>query len=1342
MEIDDSGETGDGRRLSIEKKPIIITDTTSIGDEDDEPSAFQRLPDEIIQQILQETDSNGFASLALLNSKWRSVAQQAHLYAHHLSNCPSYAMSHSGPVKVNGEDDLPKLKRQFAKEVKRNLFEAYLRPNETIIKVISNSISSSSCPGGEGIQFSASPKGHHLLAYNSSRIHVVDVRGAEIAVTREFKILRRPAATCINDQGTMLAVLLTEMQVDIYDLTQAPPKRTHSMILDHSPRAIALSPCGSVLAAAYEGGIEVSSLNQTAMATDRRAVKCDGVDALTFSFDGTQILGTTVHSSQPNTVILTAPYYDPGSHMESDDISALWTTSILFPNTSRDCSHAALIQNGKYEEAAWTFTYDRSFETFRAVRIDDLRNGTTYFTGPVPNTESQTRLIPCTLPAASYYGELVSAGFQGKDIWLYGIPEDLDAVLDTTNVVGENSSGTGGLLRRNSGPSMRSASRIQEHETRVPQWQILCDKLRNTFVGGYKIAELEGVSTVKFVADFADSCIKERLVVTARGVTPNISITDDEGIDFVDGGRITLLDFDYGVTNGVIKEYTIEVGTREPEVLEEEHRDMETEVAIVRRRTVAQKRGSRAVSAVMRSATTAASRPPPLPTQPSPSTQPEEHEDDPLIPRRVGAAPARRNGPPSTVDEGGETESILEEQEALDAPYSQGDPRSGTTLRRAATAAANNRRLQPQHTAAGQVEYRRADGRAEHPHESDADNWVPPPPPYQKEDPGDLPAFLRHTVVLPAGSGIQTQDGKLQVGTVDRQAARMSSASMYQPRRSQTVTTTTNNRHSSPNPPVPPVPPLPSLDVIPPVPALPAGIMGSPLPSPPRIMASHERNGSSGSLSVQNPVVRPGSSSSRFLEGDNIYDVSPPDSPALAPVRQHVSREPSDSPAENDSSPPARASMLLVSPPTASQRDFAGSGPDHPTGQAAHGTGLAPGAGETVMASFSSVTTALVPPSHGPVVSEEPPTVRRLSVSRTWPTQPMPINTAAVSDGYPYSAPVPGNGTDSNMSQSFPPLPRPDQGSSFENNNRLSGHFQLPPRVPVAVAGPHSAHPAMMAPTMDEHLPHPHQPWRRTSYQRPVSQQQHYSFPLQQGSGGSPPYHRSCHSRATIHGPQPRRPSDIVTSGPSFQQHQEEMPLIISTPKGVQGAFDAPGSFSSSQQRAETPILSPVPRHPRPVTQSSILTPRTAPERLDTIFSLSDVPQQQQQQQQQQQMQQHRFLNHPPPVPTVLGSSSGGGLSGFARRVPSLNRKPSRAERSAAKNIADAKKRGWSGMTVRSKSRRERGKKKQQETDAMSTAAWTTDVQGNNVTWQRGQGGYQGRWHGKDKEKDKKCLVM
>ncbi|KAK3310555.1 uncharacterized protein B0T15DRAFT_41967 [Chaetomium strumarium] len=1300
-------EAGNARRCSIEKRPIFVLDADTdanadadAGLDDKEPSAFERLPDEIIEQILRATDASGFASLALLNTKWRSVAQQAHLYAHHLASCPSYAMSHNAPPQAASEDDLPRLRRLFAKEIKRNLFDAYLRPSQTIIKVVSNSISSSSCPGGEGIQFSPSPKGHHLLAYNSSRIHVIDVRAPEIEVKREFKILRRPAATCINDEGTTLAVLLTEMEVDIYDLTKTPPKRTQSMILDHSPRAIALSPCGSILAAAYEGGIEVSSLNPGALATERRAVKCDGVDALAFSFDGTQILGTTVQSSQPNTVILTAPYYDPGSHMADDNISSLWTTSILFPNTSRDCSHAVLIQNGKHEEAAWTFTYDRSFETFRAVRIDDLRNGTTYFTGPVPSPNSQARLLPCTLPAASYYGELVSAGFQGKEIWLYGIPEDLDAVPETASAGADDGSNGNGLFRRSSGPSVRSSARLQEssESARLPQWQILCDKLRNTFITGYKIGELEGVNTVKFVADFADSCMKERLIVAARGVVPNVSVTDDEGIDFVDGGRVTILDFDYGVRDGTVKEYTIEVGTKEPEVLEEEHRDMDTEVAIVRRRTVAQKRGSRS-AAVMRSMTSAA-RVPPLPTQPP--ARPEDDEDDPLVPRRIGAPPVRSVQQVAATDEV-DTQSI-EEQEALDAPYDHTSPRSGTTLRRAATAAANTRRLHPAAAAGGHIVYRRADGRTEHPHESDADNWVPPPPPYQKDDPCDLPSFLRHAAILPlAGAGTQPPGAQAEQSR-DRQANRNSSASMHQQhRRAQPAAS--SNRHSSP---IPPVPPLPSLSDIPPVPPIPAvlqGATGSPaLPAPvlPHT-GSHGRAGSSGLQSSNGDASRPATRDSRYLGEENIYDVSPPDSPAMAPVAHHVSGEPGDSRALSFPEQPARASTVpQASPPGVTGGERATAAGSQPASVSPEG-----GPPATVESQVTAQATASLSPSANKTsVPGGEPLVRRISVSRTWPIQPMPINTGNASEGYPYSAP-PVNRNPA-LSQSFVHPPRPEQMPDLDNrasaSRPLSGSFPLPPRIPTDI--------------------HMSGDWRRTSYQRPVSQQQHYSFPLQRDQSPA----LQVNARATIHAPQPQRPHNMGPAAPA-----EDMPLIISTPKGVSGAFDPPDRHPS-ERRAETPILAPVPHRPRPQTQASILRP-PAQDRLDTIYSSSSAPP----------GQQGAVRLSVPPIPSAPGSTS----TGFSRRIPSLSRKQSRAERSAAKNLADAKRRGWTG---RSKSRRK--KKKERDFDAASSAAWTDVTVGaysvrSGFMGHGGGGGNYGNNNGEavrglkaEKGKDRRCVVM
>ncbi|KAK8088925.1 hypothetical protein PG997_003886 [Apiospora hydei] len=559
----DPGDTAIASRPSMEKRRPSSSSSSSPSSaaRDDAPSAFKRLPDEIIEQILRLTDPDSFASLILLNSNWRRVSQQAHLYAYHLSRCPSYSASHkSMPASLNkdGEDALPKLRRLFARQVKRNLFQAYLRPRTTTIKLVSNSISSSSVPGGEGMQFSSSPRGYHLLAYNSSRIYVLDIRGPELVVKRELKIMRRPVSACTLDDGSLLAVLSSDMQVDVYDLRQHPPKRTQSLVLDNPPRTIAF----------------------------------------------------------------------------------------------RDCSHAVLIQESSSEEASWTFTYDSSFETFRAVRIDDLRNGTTYFTGPIPNTSAQSTLLPCTLPAATYCGDLVSAGFEGKDVWIYGVPEDLEAVPETTS----NSSsepGVPNLNRRNSSLSVRTpSSRLQEtNGGRVPQWQILCDKYRNTFVSGRKVTALEGVSTVKWVADYGSSSLQERLVVAARGVQPAKPITEEDGIDFVDGGRITILDFDYGTTDGETVDITIEVGTQEPEVLEEEHRDMDTEVAIVRRRTVAQRRGGR--SGGMRSATSAVAQAGSLLRLPALPDDRGCDDDDPLIPRRIGASGSQANTSATTHNEPG-----------------------------------------------------------------------------------------------------------------------------------------------------------------------------------------------------------------------------------------------------------------------------------------------------------------------------------------------------------------------------------------------------------------------------------------------------------------------------------------------------------------------------------------------------------------------------------------------------------------------------------------------------------------------------------------------------------------
>lgn len=1160
-------------------------------------------------------DPNSFASLILLNSNWRRVSQQAHLYAHHLALCPA-TIGPKPSASSASDDDLPRLRRLFSRQIKRNLFDAYVRPKVTNITLISNAISSSSAPGGDGLQFSHSLRGHHLLAYNSSRIYVLDVQCIEPVVKREFKILRRPAAVCIVDDGTLLAVSSTDMQIELYDLSHVPPRRKQSLILDHLPRAIALSPCGSVLAAAYQGGIEVQSIAPGALPTERRAVKCDAVDSLAFSFDGTQLLGTTSTSKPSNTVILTAPYYDPGSQMMDSNVAAMWTTSILFPNTSRDCSHAVLLQESSSIEAEWSFTYDRSFETFRAVRIEDLRNGTTYFPGPVPNANTPGALIPSTLPAANLGGQLVSAGFESKDVWVFGVPEDLQAVPEPPPGSTTNSAG----LSR--GLSNRSATRPQDTEQgRVPQWQVLCDKLRNNFVYGRKVAELEGIGSMRWVSKSPNSSLQERLVVCAKGVQPSKPITEEDDMNAVDGGRVTIIDFDYSLEHGSTAELTIDVGTAQAEALEEEQRDLATEVAIVRRRTVAQQRGGRGGSAARAAiASRQANRndlAPPVPSL-------EQNDEDPLLPRRVLTT---RDRAPAGEQEDVEDATYEEVQEALDAPYGHTDPRSVTSLRRAATAAAMSRQRAPQAAAAGPVEYRRADGRREHPHESDADGWVPPPPPYSKDDPVDLPAFLRH----PAIPGAPIQPGSDRSDRPDLPHSQQSVPPVTTLPRSASIA----NRQD-----------LPRLHTSPP-PVTHTRVSGIEQPSSSisqsAVVTTASTNPSSGGVShaMSRPLSLTSDRPSRIdpqNATEDLYDVSPPASPRLTAVG--VSPQTTGH---------TVASQLLTAVSTDSTSH---SGPSHTLRPNHH---------------------AIAPSRQGAAGPEQDmtasPTSRlhRLSNSFTFPWSPKPAQAQGgrqtpAQAGYPHSAPPRILDEDESLrSAAPPPLPRPDQMYSLHNrqssctSRRASGMVQSP-MPDISISQSYSDRP---------------------------------DWPL------------------------PSLPTAI--SSPQTTMPAPDRPLIISTPQGISGAFDGPSSRGSEQQQpaaaGDAIIHAPVARHPRPV--SGALTRGSTAERLETIFS----PQ-------------------PAQPPTATGAQP---LTASSLRYhTSMTRRESRARRSAAKNMQDAKGRGWrSGSSVgagkekKKKSRYSRKKKSGGENDAASNGGWT------DVTWASkapGKGGLGA--------KSKKCIVM
>jgi len=617
--------------------------------------------------------------------------------------------------------------------------------------------SSASFPGGEAFEFAFSPNGYWTLALSSSRIYVIDTLSPKISVQRELKVLRRPLSAAIVDDGSILAVLSSHHQVNIYDLSNLELQHLRSLSLDYRPHALALSPKGEVLAAAYDGGIEVHSLAPSALATERRAVKCDTVDALRFSSDGTMLLGTTQTPKNPNTVVLTAPYFTEGNSNQhaSDVLGHMWTSQILFPNSSRDCSHATLLPHPTEGDSSWTFTYDRVFESFRAVRTDDMRNGTTYFTGPKPRNRSGVRaskndFIPCTLPATSDRGELVAAGFASKDVWLYGVPESLDISnlpqIDHGTSPGIVPAGSSSSLNSGLNPRSRATSLTRGESaelTTLPQWQALVDKYRNVFAKGRLVAEVPGVSGVRWVSRrherLGEKSLTERLIITAPGGVSGPSELEQDDFASVDGGRLVILDFDRTVNDGKLEQMNFELGNTKAEILPEGNIDMDTEVDVVRQRTVRKQRGTASRASVVEVLATAS----PLPAQPiSNSAVP------PLTPQSGSSTAANSpiDGPSGFSPADGLT--LEEASAAFDGPYSHTAPRSRNSLYRSATAvAANRQRNPPRILDSGRIAYRRADGRGELPHESDADNWVPPPPPYTAKANAPLPEHLRMTLV-------------------------------------------------------------------------------------------------------------------------------------------------------------------------------------------------------------------------------------------------------------------------------------------------------------------------------------------------------------------------------------------------------------------------------------------------------------------------------------------------------------------------------------------------------------------------------------------------------------------
>lgn len=663
-------------------------------------------------------DANSFASLALLNRQWRRTSDSPALYAYHLSRCLSFAWAR-GVIPTPGDSDsLPDLKRLFIAEIRRNAFDVLLRPRRTLVRLISSSMSSSTpFPQGEVFRFAFSANGQMVLGISSSRIVVLEVAADPVAVKHELQPRRRPMGATIQDDGSLLAVLSSTHRVHIYGLSSDEAKHIQTITLNNAPRDLTFSPTGSVLALAFEDNIEVFAVGEGAMSTERRAARCSRVDTLSFSSDGSMLLGSPVVGADGSIVTITAPFYtETGTDASPEEVQMrMWTTQILFPEVAQGFTHACLIGSHEAADDSWILGYDSQLAAFRAIKTNNVNAGSVYFASPFLAREPQ-EMLPVMLPTTDEAGELAAFGFQNSEVWIYGVPGRLNvAPANSTSEAQE-------VTRTRLGGDHHYVGQTAPRDNLARLERIVQNP--KVLIRGRHVTDMQGITSARWVRSTQPAKPRRRLVAVAPGgVRPQAFGGEDVPVD---GGRLLLLDFERSSTNGEEIELDIEIGETVPKMLMEPDSSLDTEVELERRRTRLQRPDTESAIGTRGHRQP---RPPPRGSQ--------RRTSQTLLPH------LRRNSAalPTSAD-------AVTPGDVPDIPYDNTQPRSHETLRRAATAAASTRgRYDPR--------YRNSPSRRLIPHESVVDNWVPPPPPYTRDPDRPLPDHLWQTLLPRATAGPQ-----------------------------------------------------------------------------------------------------------------------------------------------------------------------------------------------------------------------------------------------------------------------------------------------------------------------------------------------------------------------------------------------------------------------------------------------------------------------------------------------------------------------------------------------------------------------------------------------------------
>ncbi|KAK0356568.1 hypothetical protein LTR02_012382 [Friedmanniomyces endolithicus] len=432
------------------------------------------------------------------------------------------------------------------------------RPRIHIIKLVSEvATASAGFPGGEAFGFSISPGGRRIAAFNSARLYVLQTGALPVGISQDYALKRRPLAVEIVDDGDVLAILADEHTINIYDLGRHLLRRTKTIKTDFPTNCIALAPTGGLIAAAYEGGVEIFSLDPSALPTDRRAVRSQRMDRMTFSEDGSTLLGTTTRINVSSTMVVSVPVYPvaPNGTPTHQELKEAWCSELLHPENIRNSSHGTFMRENRRACNDRIFAWNGVADTFGVLSVEDMQYGNIDFPvviSPPLSTCGGLGAAIHSCPAIDEHGDTIAMIVNDRTIRLYIVPHkagDDETTVEAHSIDHELDEGYGCPF----------------------------NEARWVYSSASLPAPLNNQTQVQ-----------GRLIVTSPGGVVEQSMNGEEMVDDIEGGRIILFDFDPQFAGQPRQTFSLTLGKSPPQLLEEEQVDVADEVALVRRRTVNQ----------------------------------------------------------------------------------------------------------------------------------------------------------------------------------------------------------------------------------------------------------------------------------------------------------------------------------------------------------------------------------------------------------------------------------------------------------------------------------------------------------------------------------------------------------------------------------------------------------------------------------------------------------------------------------------------------------------------------------------------------------------------------------